>query len=303
MDLVWDFSGDSDAISDYRVEYQTLPAGTGDSWMVWCHVENYSGNVIRIRGLSCNTGYRLRLSLLGDDDVHVDEWGGASASSEPTTTDACIVPGTEPQSVNKTFDLVIGSGESRKFVGSATFSATWQTVLETNNDVPYTYNKFLWHGLQATVPNDSVERPNFDRGDAKDVYHRSTEEDFWFFNVYDSVQDQFSGDEFSRFFPTLDYTVYSDVTWGESNVSGDVVMLGTLSDLAETIDKVKAIAEIITRYINTPKGFVIETFNCEISLWGYSETPNGLEERSICVSSSTEIPSRGYRVYVSDDST
>ena len=292
MDLVWDFSGDSDAISDYRVEYQALPSETDGSWSVWPHVEKYPGNTVRIRGLTCATGYRLRLSLLGDGDVYDDQgWIAAANTIEPpNTTEACIVSGTEHQTVNKSFNLVIGSGDTHKFVGNATFTATWQTVLETKSVVPYTYNKFLWHGLQVTIPYNSVDRPYFDQGTATAVYHRNAEVHDWFFNNYTAVQQQFSGEEFARFIETGDYSIYSDITWGESNVSGDLIVVGTLSDLAETIDKVKAIADIETRYINQSDGIVTQTFECEILLWGYNETPNGSDENSICVGIDTQLP-------------
>ena len=288
MDLVWDFSGDTAAVTDYRVEYQELTVEPTASWAEWQHVEKYPGNAVRIRGLTCNREYRLRLRLLGDGDVYEDEWSGGAITDEQRT-DPCVASDTSQSVLNRSFNLVVGSGDARETVAHATFIASWQTILQTVNGVPYSYNKFLSHGLQATIPQRSLDRPTFDRGEATAFYYRNDDMPQWFHNNYSNVMDQYDSEVFNNFVLNGDYSVYSDVTWGETNVSGDKVVVGTLSDVAETIDRVWTISKIIMKHIDTPQhALFIRTFDCEIPLWG-SQSPAFSDDVTTCIGSEVSV--------------
>ena len=238
MDLVWDFSGNTDAVTDYRVEYQVLPA---DSWTVWPHVEKYPGNAVRIRGLTCNTGYRLRLSLLGDGDVYDDqEWSGASNTIEPEPpTDACFIPDADIVT-EKTFSLIFDDVNH----GNAVLRITWRPMMTAIEGTSSTQISIISHGVLVTISDSSYARVWFHQGKAR--AELSVNDDIWKYYVY-------------SYTPVYDATtpvVPSSTAWGQANSTapGIVDLITTTTpDRAETIDDIDAIAVIDMLYLD-PSG-------------------------------------------------
>ena len=252
IDLIWSFSGDASRVSDYRVEYQVLPAAPDDTWTVWPHVEKYSGNAVRLRGLTCNTNYRLRLSLLGDGDVYDgQEWSGTSNTIEPTT-DVCRAQGTNTIT-EKTFTLKIGG----LVHGAATLRITWRPVMEEIAGVPHTNVSVISHGLLVTIADDLYARQWFIEGQARNEVYSN--DNIWNYYVYDKT---------IRYDPPIRNVVPPTTTWGRLD--------STAPNLSETVT-----GEIALQYVESIDDIEVDAIS-DIEYFPDASHNLGQKHRFIC---------------------
>ena len=196
---------------------------------------------MRLRGLTCNTNYRLRLSLLGDGDVYDDqEWSGASNTIEPEPpTDACFIPDADIVT-EKTFSLIFDDVNH----GNAVLRITWRPMMTAIEGTSSTQISIISHGVLVTISDSSYARVWFHQGKAR--AELTVNDDIWKYYVY-------------SYTPVYDATtpvVPSSTAWGQANSTapGIVDLITTTTpDRAETIDDIDAIAVIDMLYLD-PSG-------------------------------------------------